>query len=210
MLLLSFVFLVSTVVVAFVRAVTVHYGQIPLGLTSAPHSPVATLAAYNNTKLIPPTIPSPAPANTFTLTLRHDAAVVNGLSIPHVGGCLWGFSIEMSVISQVRKSNFLFFLRVYFIFVTTSFFIYYSWQKLVRSSRSCTIKQLKALIRLYNSSYLEVPFLNLMSNLQERCGSVPIRLGGNTQEYASLVPINSLPNGKTFSKAHSGSNATVS
>lgn len=116
MLLLSFVFLVSTVVVAFVRAVTVHYGQIPLGLTSAPHSPVATLAAYNNTKLIPPTIPSPAPANTFTLTLRHDAAVVNGLSIPHVGGCLWGFSIEMSVISQVRKSNFLppFFLSFYF------------------------------------------------------------------------------------------------
>ena len=60
------------------------------------------------------------------------------------------------------------------------------------------------------SSHIEVPFLNLMSNLQERCGSVPIRLGGNTQEFASMVPINSIPNGKSFTKAVAGKNTTVS
>ena len=47
-----------------------------------------------------------------------------------------------------------------------------------------------------------------MSNLQERAGSVVIRLGGNTQEFAAMVP--SLPNGLTFSKAASGSTQTVS
>ena len=49
-----------------------------------------------------------------------------------------------------------------------------------------------------------------MSNLQERCGTVVIRLGGNTQELAAMVPINSIPNGKSFSKAVSGKNTTVS
>ena len=46
-----------------------------------------------------------------------------------------------------------------------------------------------------------------MSNLQERSGGVVIRLGGNTQEFAALVP--SLPNGLTFSKAESFANTTV-
>jgi hypothetical protein len=47
-----------------------------------------------------------------------------------------------------------------------------------------------------------------MSNLAERGGGVVIRVGGNTQEFAALVP--SLPNGKTFSKARSSVNTTVS
>ena len=47
-----------------------------------------------------------------------------------------------------------------------------------------------------------------MSNLEERSGGVVIRLGGNTQEFAIMVP--SLPNGSTFSKAASGSTQTVS
>ena len=49
-----------------------------------------------------------------------------------------------------------------------------------------------------------------MSNLQDRCGSVVIRLGGNTQEYAAMVPINSISGGKSFAKADSGKNSTVS
>jgi len=99
------VFFSSTL--AFVQAVTV-YGQIALGFTtSAAHASATTAPAYNNTRLLPPAIPNPAPSNSFTLTLQQDASVVSGLSIPHVGGCFWGFSIEMSVISQVRKSNFL-------------------------------------------------------------------------------------------------------
>jgi hypothetical protein len=58
-----------------------------------------------------------------------------------------------------------------------------------------------------NSSYISVPFLNLMSNLQDRGGGVVIRVGGNTQEFAALVP--SLPNGLTFSKTASGAKTTT-
>lgn len=46
-----------------------------------------------------------------------------------------------------------------------------------------------------------------MANLQERSGGVIIRLGGNTQEFATMVPY--IANGHTFSKEDSGSNQTV-
>jgi len=46
-----------------------------------------------------------------------------------------------------------------------------------------------------------------MANLQERAGSVVIRLGGNTQEFAAMVP--SLPDGRTFAKTDSGTSQTV-
>ncbi|KAI0027521.1 hypothetical protein K488DRAFT_25110, partial [Vararia minispora EC-137] len=39
-----------------------------------------------------------------------------------------------------------------------------------------------------NSTLLQVPFLNLMSNIVARAGSVNVRVGGNTQEAAVLVP----------------------
>ncbi|KAJ3503353.1 hypothetical protein NLJ89_g8477 [Agrocybe chaxingu] len=38
-----------------------------------------------------------------------------------------------------------------------------------------------------NSSFIQVPFLNLMANLQQRSGRINIRVGGNTQERATLV-----------------------
>ena len=47
-----------------------------------------------------------------------------------------------------------------------------------------------------------------MSNLQDRCGGVVIRLGGNTQEYAFMV--NSLPKGLALSKYNFSSEQTVS
>lgn len=47
-------------------------------------------------------------------------------------------------------------------------------------------------------SFLQVPFLNLLANLADRAGYVPIRLGGNTQEDALLV--DSLPNGRFIAK----------
>ncbi|KIJ14355.1 glycoside hydrolase family 79 protein, partial [Paxillus involutus ATCC 200175] len=50
-----------------------------------------------------------------------------------------------------------------------------------------------------NSSFLQVPFLNLMSNIRERAGEVRIRVGGNTQETATLV--DSLPGGVMIMKA---------
>jgi hypothetical protein len=45
---------------------------------------------------------------------------------------------------------------------------------------------------------LEVPFLNLMSILNQRAGRVNIRVGGNTQEEATLV--DSLPDGRLLQK----------
>jgi hypothetical protein len=53
-----------------------------------------------------------------------------------------------------------------------------------------------------NSSFLQVPFLNLMSNLVQRGGSVHIRVGGNTQDYAVMV--NSLVDGKIIEKQNTG------
>jgi hypothetical protein len=95
----SFLYAISNV-----EAVTV-YGQIPLQQTyTAARASPTVLAAYNDTQLGPPPVPSP---RQFSLTLQHDAAVVPGLSIPHIGTSFFGFSIEMSVISQVRKYPFL-------------------------------------------------------------------------------------------------------
>lgn len=47
-------------------------------------------------------------------------------------------------------------------------------------------------------SFIQVPFLNLMSLLTARAGRVTIRVGGNSQETASLV--DSLPDGKAIEK----------
>ncbi|KAF8064391.1 glycoside hydrolase family 79 protein [Lyophyllum atratum] len=49
-----------------------------------------------------------------------------------------------------------------------------------------------------NSSVLQVPFLNLMANIQQRAGRVYIRVGGNTQETAVLVA--STPDGRILEK----------
>jgi len=82
------------------QAVTV-YGQIPLAQTATAQFPHQTLAAYDMTELIPPAIPNPPPASAYTLNLVQDANSVNGLSIAHVGGAFWGFSLEMSIVTQV-------------------------------------------------------------------------------------------------------------
>ena len=58
-------------------------------------------------------------------------------------------------------------------------------------------------------THLQVPFLNLMANIVERAGSVYLRWGGNTQEYARLVPDTEHPRYQTFGKTESGSLQTV-
>lgn len=45
---------------------------------------------------------------------------------------------------------------------------------------------------------MQVPFLNLMANIKQRAGRVHIRIGGNTQETATLVA--SIPDGKAIEK----------
>lgn len=52
------------------------------------------------------------------------------------------------------------------------------------------------------SSILQVAFLNLMANLQQRSGEVLIRVGGNTQDTAVLVP--STPDGLILEKDLAG------
>lgn len=87
-------------------AVTV-YSQIPFGFmttTASAGAPSQTVAAaYNDTILVPPAIPSPPPSMAFTLALATDSnAATSPLSIPQSGSFL-GFSIEMSVVTQVSK-----------------------------------------------------------------------------------------------------------
>ena len=50
----------------------------------------------------------------------------------------------------------------------------------------------------YRSGHINVPFLNLMSLLAERSGEVVIRVGGNTQDYATMV--DSVPSGGILGK----------
>ncbi|KAI8977819.1 glycoside hydrolase family 79 protein [Trametes punicea] len=62
------------------------------------------LAAYNPVYLEPPPIPNPPPANQFTINLPNGAANMPGLSIPQAG-TFFGFSIEMSVATQLIGTN---------------------------------------------------------------------------------------------------------
>lgn len=47
-------------------------------------------------------------------------------------------------------------------------------------------------------SFIQVPFLNLMANIKQRAGKTNIRVGGNSQETATLV--DSLPNNAMIAK----------
>jgi len=58
-----------------------------------------------------------------------------------------------------------------------------------------------------HSTMLQVPYLNLMANIRERAGGVNIRVGGNTQEKATLVP--SLANGSIIAKDYSAVSGTT-
>ncbi|KAI0791079.1 glycoside hydrolase family 79 protein [Abortiporus biennis] len=119
---------------------------------SAAAAAVTDSAAFNTTELVAPALPSPAPAMQFGVPVANSAANMQGLSIPQSGSFL-GFSIEMSVVTQVIGRN---------------------------------------------ASFLQVPFLNLMSLVAQRGGAVHVRVGGNTQETAVLV--GTLPSNEMISK----------
>lgn len=112
-------FLYALCCLAAVEAITV-YDQVPLGHqtssaaaatstgTDAAATPTSTeaysgLAAYDPTTLTPPALPSPLPATQFPIVLMPAANQVNGLSI-RIPSSFFGFSIEMSVATQMRKS----------------------------------------------------------------------------------------------------------
>lgn len=80
------------------------YNQVPFGQTTntAASASYTGAAAYDPTVLTPPPIPNPAPATQFTLELQSSSQAVQGLSIMQSGAFL-GFSIETSVINQIRE-----------------------------------------------------------------------------------------------------------
>ncbi|KAF5353264.1 hypothetical protein D9756_008029 [Leucocoprinus leucothites] len=53
-----------------------------------------------------------------------------------------------------------------------------------------------------NASFIQVPFLNLMANIAQRAGGVRIRVGGNTQETATLAA--NTPDGRILEKNLTG------
>jgi len=82
-------------------AVTI-YGQTPLGATRTlePGASWTGLPAYDPTILTPPVVnPLPAP---YSLQLTNDVNAVGGVSIP-LKGSFFGFSIEVSVVNQIRE-----------------------------------------------------------------------------------------------------------
>jgi hypothetical protein len=71
--------------------------------TATPSSAAANYtgaAAYNPTALKAPPIPGPKPATSFNIQLKHGG--MQGLSIALPSG-FFGFSVEMSVLNQVRE-----------------------------------------------------------------------------------------------------------
>ena len=110
----AFIFLIhsfylSSIVIRSVQASITVYNQTPFGQQSRtndnPIIPTPISAAYDETQLEPPPIPT-AFNRTFALNLVGDAKDVAGLSIPHWSGAsFFGFSIEMSVVNQVLGKN---------------------------------------------------------------------------------------------------------
>ncbi|KIJ61735.1 glycoside hydrolase family 79 protein [Hydnomerulius pinastri MD-312] len=136
--------------IGIAHAAVTAYGphvQQPLGTVTAASASYTGAATYNTVILTPPPVPNPPPPTSFGVELKTSG--VSGLSVPQHGS-FFGFSIEFSVVTQVRDS------------------------------------------------FLQVPFLNLMANLRERAGSVHVRVGGNTQDYATLV--SSTPDGAALEK----------
>ena len=63
---------------------------------------LSSLAAYNNVTLTPPALPSPMPSTAFSISVMNNAQDVNGLGIQQSGD-FFGFSVEMSVVTQVSE-----------------------------------------------------------------------------------------------------------
>lgn len=77
-------------------------GSSPTSTSSAVDTFYTGLAAYNTTVLTAPALPNPLPATQFQVQLQGSSQNVNGLSIAQSGAFL-GFSIEMSVVTQVSQ-----------------------------------------------------------------------------------------------------------
>jgi hypothetical protein len=86
----------------YAKGVTVYYvpGQSPFQTTTASAANYTGAAAYNPTVLTPPPVPTDLNTN-FAIQLSN-GGTPPGASIPQLGQ-FFGFSIEMSVVNQVRE-----------------------------------------------------------------------------------------------------------
>lgn len=85
------------------QAAVTAYGphvQSPLGTMTAPSASYTGAASYDQTTLVPPDPPNPPPPTQFKVELQ--SGDVSGLSIQQEGS-FFGFSIEFSVTTQIRK-----------------------------------------------------------------------------------------------------------
>ena len=84
-------------------SVTVYGVQQPLGTGTATAASASYTGSgiYNQVVLTPPPVPNPPPPTSFAVQLQTGGAA-SGLSIPQ-SGAFFGFSIEFSVATQVRK-----------------------------------------------------------------------------------------------------------
>jgi hypothetical protein len=78
--------------------------QAPLATATLPASANYTgAAAYDNVQLTAPALPaSGGPATSFQVPIQASASSVSGLSIKQ-DGSFFGFSVEMSVVTQVSE-----------------------------------------------------------------------------------------------------------
>jgi hypothetical protein len=170
----------------------VIFGGTNLHLTATSTAAAANFTssgeANDSTVLTPPAIPQPPIPTVVPIELPSSGGFQN-MSPPANGGFM-GFSIEMSVSNQVCPSSYSSSA------LSTLTNAHLSGQEQVRDSSSCTTPAIP--ISTFDSSLLQVPFLNLLANIVERVGWVQVRVGGNSQESAELV--GSLPNGTLLAK----------
>lgn len=162
-----------------VHAQVTVYSQQPLNAQTGTSS--ADAASYTGAAAYNPTVLNPPPIPDPLPPMQFRIQLQNGgtTGVSIVqSGSFVGFSIEMSVANQARE--------------------YPSFHEVLSLTR--TVGK--------NSSYIQVPFLNLMANLQQRAGRVYVRVGGNTQETA--VHVDSLPDGKMIQKDNANTTNPVS
>lgn len=90
-------------VIGIAHASVTIYGphvQQPYGTVMATSGSYTGAASYDDVILTPPPLPNPLPPTSFEVQLQTGA--VPGLSIPQHGS-FFGFSIELSVVTTVRK-----------------------------------------------------------------------------------------------------------
>lgn len=170
------------------------FGKTPTSTDTNLAATYTGSAAYDPRTLIPPAPPTDPPVNTqFGVQLV--GGDIPGLSIRHHGAFL-GFSVELSVSNHVCEC-----LDIRFGVLPTNFGYGRQIVQWVLMGMLPVFAACLTINVVFRRSTLAVPFLNLIANLQERAGKVHIRVGGNSQETAVLVP--SIPGGITLEKDHS-------